>query len=83
MEEHDQKRIRCPILGHQVEFKYCRISNGLLPCRRIAGCWRNQLDITGFLAENYSGKQLQRIFSMQKHKIQRLVNLIERSRKTG
>jgi len=81
IEQHDDKTIRCPRVGGEVTFRYCRFENNMLPCRWIAGCWQMHMDITRFLADHYSKEELDRIFAPPKPKIESLVDLIEKARK--
>jgi len=80
-EQHDDKPIRCPRLGGEVNFKYCRTMNDRLPCRLIAGCWQTQIDIDTFLRDHYSPEELDRIFAPPKPKVETLLELIEKSKK--
>ena len=81
IEEHDDKTILCPRVGGEVNFRYCRFENNLLPCRWIVGCWQTQMDINRLLADHYSKDELERIFAPPKPKIQGLVDLIEKAKK--
>ncbi len=81
IEQYDDKPIRCPRLGDEVNFKYCRIMNDRLPCRLIVGCWQRQIDIDTFLRNHYSPDELGQIFAPPKPKIETLVELIEKSKK--
>ncbi len=81
IEQHDDKTIRCPRVGGEVTFRYCRFENNMLPCRWIAGCWQSQMDINAFLADHYSKEELDRIFAPPGPKIESLVDLMEKARK--
>ncbi|MBW2058618.1 MAG: hypothetical protein JRH07_11625 [Deltaproteobacteria bacterium] len=81
IEEHDGKGIRCPRLGGEVTFKFCRTMNDHLPCGWIARCWRGQLDIEKFLADHYSPQELDRVFTPPKSKLETLVELVEKAKK--
>ena len=81
IEEHDDKTIRCPRVGGEVNFRFCRFENNMLPCRLIVGCWQMEMDINEFLEDHYSKEDLDRIFAPPKPKIQNLVELIEKARK--
>jgi hypothetical protein len=35
----DEQTIRCPRLGHQISFSFCRIENKGLPCFKTLDCW--------------------------------------------
>ncbi|HET57341.1 MAG TPA: hypothetical protein ENN35_02735 [Deltaproteobacteria bacterium] len=39
MKRFDDLLIRCPRLGGEVTFAYCRVEQGDLPCSRIIECW--------------------------------------------
>lgn len=81
IEKHDHKTIRCPRLGHEVDFKYCRVMNDRFPCRWIAGCWQTQVDIAEFLSYHYSREELDRVFAPPKPKMETLAELIEKAKK--
>jgi hypothetical protein len=81
IEQYDDKTIRCPRVGGEVNFKFCRSENNMLPCRFIIGCWQGKLDINAFLAEHYSEEEQARIFAPPKPKIESLVGLMEKVRK--
>jgi len=81
MEQHDEKTMRCPRVGGEVTFRFCRFENNMLPCRFIAGCWQGQMDIEAFLNEHYSEDELNRIFAPPKPKIESLVALMEKVQK--
>lgn len=81
IEEHDDKTIRCPRVGGEVNFRFCRFENNMLPCRWIVGCWQSQMDINKLLADHYSKKELDQIFALPKPKLQSLVDLIEKAKK--
>ncbi len=82
-EQYDDKELRCPKLGGEVNFRYCRLENSRLPCRWIAGCWETRMDIKRFLGDHYSKEELDRIFDLPKPKFQTLVELIEKAKKAG
>jgi hypothetical protein len=81
IEQHDDKTIRCPRVGGEVNFRFCRHENNMLPCRFIVGCWQGQMDIEALLQEHYSEEELDRIFAPPKPKIESLVGLIEKVQK--
>ena len=81
MEQHDEKTMRCPRVGGEVTFRFCRFENNMLPCRFIVGCWQGQMDIEAFLYEHYSEDELNRIFAPPKPKIESLVGLMEKVQK--
>ncbi|MFB3885059.1 MAG: hypothetical protein ACE144_07505 [Thermodesulfobacteriota bacterium] len=82
LEEQDQFIIRCPQLGGEVPFRYCRTVNEDLPCRRIILCWEFRLEIAKFLAEHYSADQIQHALSPPtQSRIETIVELIEKAKR--
>lgn len=81
IEQHDDKMIRCPRVGGNVNFKFCRSENNLLPCRWVVGCWQTRLNVNQFLEEHFSKEELNSIFVPPKPKIESLVELIEMAKK--
>ena len=49
----DDKKRRCPRLGHEVRFAYCREPGEPTPCRRICDCWWETFDVVDFIKEHY------------------------------
>jgi hypothetical protein len=82
IEEHDDKWLRCPRVGGEVNFKFCRFENNMLPCSWIIGCWQNKMDINTFLNDHYSAEELDQVFAPPKPKIESLVGLVEKAKKT-
>ncbi len=81
IEEYDKLTIRCPQLGGEVPFHYCRTVNEGLPCRRIIVCWEFRLEIGKFLGENYSLDELQRaLASPTKTRIETIIDLVEKAK---
>jgi len=82
IEAHDPLNIRCPQLGGEVPFRYCRTVNEGIPCWRIFFCWEFRMDISKFLSEQYSIEQLQWVFTPpSKTKVETILELIERVKK--
>ena len=51
--EHDAKKRRCPMLGHEVAFSYCREPGSETPCRKIFDCWWETFDVSAFINDHY------------------------------
>jgi hypothetical protein len=82
IEVHDTLTIRCPQLGGDVPFRYCRTFNEDLPCRRMMVCWEFRIDISKYLGEHYSMDQIQRALETPtKTKIETILELIEKAKK--
>lgn len=80
IEQYDDKIIRCPRVGGEINFKYCRSENNMLPCRWIVSCWQKQLDINKFLEDHYSNEEINRMFAPPMPKMESLVALIEQAK---
>ena len=81
IEQYDDKTIRCPRVGGDVNFMYCRSENKMFPCGWIVGCWQERMDINKFLEDHYSNKERDQIFAPPRPKVESLVNLIEQAKK--
>jgi hypothetical protein len=81
-ERYDSLQIRCPRLGGEVTFKYCRVEGGELPCMRIVACWQCCISVAQYLREILSPEQLERFAEQKpKERIATLVELIEAAKK--
>jgi hypothetical protein len=82
IEEYDSLIIRCPQLGGEVPFRYCRTVNEELPCRSIVVCWEFRIEISDFLNEHYSIDQIHRaLLKPPKTRIETILELIEKNKK--
>ena len=82
IEEHDSLIIRCPQLGGEVPYHYCRTVNEDLPCRRIMVCWEFRMEIARFLSDHYSIDQIERALTPPtKTRIETILDLIEEAKK--
>jgi len=82
IEVHDTLTIRCPQLGGEVPFRYCRTVNEDLPCRSIIVCWEFRIEISKFLGEHYSMDQIQRALAPPNQtRIETILELIEKAKK--
>jgi len=74
-------RIRCPRLGHQISFSYCRSENRGLPCFKILDCWRDHFLVEEYLKKELTSEEWERAFSgPPKPKILSLVELIQQAK---
>ncbi len=82
IEEHDALIIRCPQLGGEVPFKYCRTVNEDIPCRRIMVCWEFRIKISEFLGKHYSVDQIERALAPPtKTRLDTILELIEKAKR--
>ena len=82
IEEYDSLIIRCPQLGGEVPFNYCRILNENLPCRKIIICWEFRVEIIKFLNDHYSLDLIQQALAPPTQtRLETILELIEKSKK--
>ncbi len=82
IEEYDDLLIRCPMLGGEVPFRYCRTLNEELPCRKIIICWEFRIEIGKFLTEHYSFDQIQKALAPpSKTRLETILELVEKAKK--
>ncbi len=80
----DDFQIRCPRLGHQINFNYCQSENSGLPCFKTLDCWYNYFDVRAYLTDKLSEEDFQKAFLEKgKPKVMSLFDLIEQAKKKG
>ncbi len=84
MKSYDDLEIRCPRLGHEISFAYCRKEAGEWPCFRIISCWQYRFPVEDFLKEKMAPEAWEE-FCQQKSrdKVGSLIELIEAAKKRG
>ena len=74
--------IRCPRLGHQVSFSYCRKENQGFPCFKALDCWYEHFLIEEFFRKELMAEEWKNIFETPpKPKMLSLLELIEEAKK--
>jgi hypothetical protein len=82
MPPDDGVKRRCPRLGHQIAFSYCRRENSGLPCFKTLDCWFEYFQVDVFLKDALSADEWQKAFERPpKPKMLSLVELIEQAQK--
>ncbi len=77
----DKFTIRCPRLGHQINYPYCRSENNGLPCFKTLDCWYTHFDVQVCLRDQLTQDDFKKIFENKTApKILSLVDLIEQAR---
>ncbi|MCP4688890.1 MAG: hypothetical protein GY859_12625 [Desulfobacterales bacterium] len=73
---------RCPRLGGDVSFKYCRtVGNDELPCWKTADCWWERFDVMTYLRENVAEDDLEALLEKRpKPKVLNILELIEQAK---
>ena len=75
-------QIRCPRLGHQIYFSYCRRENEGLPCAKTLDCWYPHFPVVDFLRQDLSPAEWQDAFERPaKSKMASLLEMIEQAQK--
>lgn len=74
--------VRCPRLGHQIEFSYCRRENQGLPCFKTLDCWHQHFDVAEMLSKELTPEEWDRVFNRPaKPKMKSLLELIDQAKK--
>ncbi|MBU1172087.1 MAG: hypothetical protein KKD44_21230 [Proteobacteria bacterium] len=81
MKRYDEEDIYCRMLGHAVNFQYCRTTADGSPCRKIMDCWFERLPIEAYMKEHFSPDQLKILFKQPESKVTSILDLIEKARK--
>ena len=86
IDEHDRRARRCPRLGHEVPFQYCRqgsrVSGSDCPCRKILDCWFEAFDVEEFVRAYYGAEAIEKISAQPKDKLTSIVEMIQQAQKT-
>ena len=77
---YDGHSRRCPKLGHDVTFEYCRCEGGDLPCKTVLSCWWDRFDVPQYLHTHLSDEQIALLRQPKPDKLTSLVDLIEQAR---
>ena len=73
--------IRCPRLGHQICFSYCRRENHGLPCFKTLDCWYAHFMVEDYLRNELSPEEWGKAFKRSdKTKTVSLIELIEQAK---
>jgi hypothetical protein len=80
--QYDNLEIRCPMLGHPLNFSYCRSTDGDKPCRRIFNCWFQRMPVEQFIDDNFPAGTKEKLNAPPKPKVLSLVELIEKAQKS-
>jgi hypothetical protein len=79
---NDSFQIRCPRLGQQIHFSYCRQENMGLPCFKTLDCWYIHFQVVEYLQQELSATEWQDAFEKPSTpKMVSLVELIEKAQK--
>ncbi len=80
--ELDKQVLRCPRLGGEVPFSYCRTLQNGMPCDRIIICWELVFDIGAYIQEHYKPTEIQKFLHPKpKDKMTTLLDIIEQAKR--
>jgi hypothetical protein len=81
----DQRCRRCPRLGHEVRFGYCRTLEGNTVCTRILNCWWELFAVEEFLRAQLTDEEFAALAAPPppKPKVLSLLELIEQAKKNS
>ena len=78
----DDFEIRCPRLGQQIVFSYCRVENRGLPCFKTIDCWYVHFMVEDLLRKELTPEEWRQAFETPpKPKMISLVEMIEQAKK--
>lgn len=80
--QHDDKRMHCRMLGHEITFAYCRQTAGAQPCRKVLDCWFETFDVEAFARQHFTAEQISAIVSPPKPKMASIIELIEQAKRS-
>jgi hypothetical protein len=78
---HDKLKQRCRMLGHDVQFGYCRAPGSEKPCRKIADCWFETFDVGAWLRTHFSQAEIAEITSAPQDKRLTLWEMIQQAQR--
>jgi hypothetical protein len=81
MDRYDELKGYCRMLGHAVNFAYCRKTAQGVPCRKIMDCWFEQIPIKAFMERHFTPEERESIFKEPEGKITSLLDLIEQAKR--
>ena len=78
----DHAAVRCPQLGGEVTFGYCRVLQDGLPCRRALVCFARSFPVEAFFRAILTGETFGRCFEREPaDRVGRLLSEVEAARK--
>jgi hypothetical protein len=83
MDRFDSEKIYCRKLGHELDFKYCRQEQDLLPCSKVLNCWFERIAIEEYIQKHFSEAERKKMVAPPQNKIVSLIDIIERAKKNN
>ena len=80
----DHVTVRCPKLGSEVSFGYCRVVSSGLPCERALGCFAGRLPVEEYFRRVLREETYERCFcSPPADRYGGLLAAVDRARRGG
>ncbi len=84
LSDEDHRVRRCPRLGHEVGFHYCRTQEDDRLCSRILDCWWEYFDVAGFLRAHLTAEEWKAlVIQRRRPKVAGILELIQEARKAA
>ncbi|MCK4999343.1 MAG: hypothetical protein KAS23_07405 [Anaerohalosphaera sp.] len=83
IDQHDDKKMYCRMLGHHITFDYCRKGANSQPCRKIFDCWFKTFDVEQFVTDHFTEEQIKAILTPPKPKMTSLIELIQKAQQNA
>ncbi len=80
MKQYDNLNSYCRMLGHYIDFSYCRTQQNGLPCAKILDCHFERIPIQEFIDKHYSASEQAEIFKQQTPKLHSILEMIEQAK---
>ncbi|MCK5802422.1 MAG: hypothetical protein KAI66_06300 [Lentisphaeria bacterium] len=82
---HDTRERRCPRLGHEVVFEYCRTQGAETVCPRLLDCWFELFDVAETVRKHLGEEVLEQLQKPKdgQPKVASLMELIEQARQSA
>ena len=81
MTRYDHLKTRCPRLGLDIAFAYCRVEASDLPCVRILQCWGMVLPVETYLQETMGEKKWEEFCRQEpRDKVATLIELAQKAK---
>jgi len=77
----DRLQTRCPRLGGEIPFDYCRKIAGGLPCSRALVCWERIFPVEEYMIRVLDGAEWEKAFNSQSKG--RLESILEAAQRAG
>ena len=79
--QEDSRKRRCPRLGHEVPFRYCRMQEADRLCPQVLNCWWECFAVEDFLRSCYPQEDVDALLHpSSRPKVSTILELIEEAK---